>query len=121
MVVAENDRFVPLNTCYVVHIQKLIDAFALAAILNGPLATAWLNAIAEPARGGYRRYLGWTMAMLPVPSGWGRVRKVLSPLGERAMEGDIPSDSDLLDAALEAYRLRREKVQPLLDWGIACD
>ncbi|MFL5481247.1 MAG: Eco57I restriction-modification methylase domain-containing protein [Gemmatimonadaceae bacterium] len=46
MVVAENDRFVPLNTCYVVHIQKLIDAFALAAILNGPLATAWLNAIA---------------------------------------------------------------------------
>lgn len=121
MVVAENDRFVPLNTCYVVHIEKLVDAFALAAILNGPLATAWLNAIAEPARGGYRRYLGWTMAMLPVPSRWGRVRKVLSPLGERAMEGDAPSDSDLLDAALDAYRLRREKVQPLLDWGIACD
>jgi hypothetical protein len=61
------------------------------------------------------------MAMLPVPPRWGRVRKVLSPLGERAMEGEIPSDSDLLDAALDAYRLRRERVQPLLDWGIACD
>jgi hypothetical protein len=36
------------------------------------------------------------------------------------MDGDVPSDSDLLDAALDAYRLRREKVQPLLDWGIAC-
>jgi hypothetical protein len=121
MVIAENDRIVPLNTCYVVHIKKLVDAFALAAILNGPLATAWLNAIAEPARGGYRRYLGWTMAMLPVPPRWERVRKVLSPLGERAMEGEAPSDSDLLDAALDAYRLRRDKVQPLLDWGIACD
>jgi hypothetical protein len=121
MVVAENDRFVPLNTCYVVHIPKLVDAFALAAILNGPLATAWLNAIAEPARGGYRRYLGWTMAMLPITTRWARVRKVLAPLGERAMDGDIPSDGDLLDAALDAYSLRREKVQPLLDWGIACD
>ena len=121
MVIAENDRFVPLNTCYVVRIPKVVDAFALAAILNGPLATAWLNAIAEPARGGYRRYLGWTMAMLPVPTRWGRVREVLSPLAERAMEGDIPSDSDLLDAALDAYLLRREMVQPLLDWGIACD
>jgi hypothetical protein len=37
------------------------------------------------------------------------------------MEGNIPSDSDLLDGALDAYLLRREKVQPLLDWGIACD
>ena len=80
-----------------------------------------LNAIAEPARGGYRRYLGWTMAMLPITTRWGRVRKVLAPLGERAMAGDIPSDADLLDAALDAYCLPREKVQPLLDWGIACD
>ena len=120
IVVAENDRFVPLNTCYVVRIPKIRDAFALAAILNSPLAPAWLNAIAEPARGGYRRYLGWTMAMLPVPARWGRVRKLLSPLGERAMNGDVPSDDELLVAALEAYALPVEKVRPLLDWGIAC-
>ncbi|HKR08863.1 MAG TPA: hypothetical protein VJS39_06715, partial [Gemmatimonadaceae bacterium] len=120
IVVAENDRFVPLNTCYVVRIPKIRDAFALAAILNSPLAPAWLNAIAEPARGGYRRYLGWTMAMLPVPSRWGRVRKLLSPLGERAMQGDVPSDNELLEATLEAYALPLEKVRPLLDWGIAC-
>ena len=121
MVLAANERFVPLNTCYVVHIRRLDDACALAAILNGPLATAWLNAIAEPARGGYRRYLGWTMAMLPITTRWGRVRKVLSPLGERAMQGDIPSDGELLEASLEAYGLKLDKVQPLLDWGIACD
>jgi hypothetical protein len=120
IVVAENDRFVPLNTCYVVRIPKIRDAFALAAILNSPLAPAWLNAIAEPARGGYRRYLGWTMAMLPVPARWGRVRKVMAPLAERAMNGDIPSDDELLAAALDAYALPLEKVRPLLDWGIAC-
>lgn len=121
MVLPENERFVPLNTCYIVRINRLDDACALAAILNGPLATAWLNAIAEPARGGYRRYLGWTMAMLPVPPRWGRVRKVLAPLGERAMEGDLPTAGELLDASLEAFRIRLERVQPLLDWGIACD
>ncbi|HJP60423.1 MAG TPA: N-6 DNA methylase [Gemmatimonadaceae bacterium] len=120
IVVAENDKFVPLNTCYVVRIPQIRDAFALAAILNSPLAPAWLNAIAEPARGGYRRYLGWTMAMLPVPSRWGRVRKLLSPLGERAMNGDIPGEDELLAATLEAYALPIEKVRPLLDWGIAC-
>ncbi|HJP85664.1 MAG TPA: N-6 DNA methylase [Gemmatimonadaceae bacterium] len=121
MVLADRERFVPLNTCYVVHIERIADACALAAILNGPLATAWLNAIAEPARGGYRRYLGWTMAMLPIPARWGRVRKALAPLGERAMEGEVPSDAELLEAALYAYRLKLDKVQPLLDWGIACD
>ena len=121
MVLSENERFVPLNTCYVVQIPRAQDACALAAILNGPLATAWLNALAEPARGGYRRYLGWTMAMLPIPTRWGRVRKVLSPLGERAMQGDVPSEAELLEAALDAYMLKRDRVQPLLDWGIACD
>ncbi|HJQ10214.1 MAG TPA: N-6 DNA methylase [Gemmatimonadaceae bacterium] len=121
MVVPENDRFVPLNTCYVVHIRKIVDAFALAAILNGPLAAAWLNAIAEPARGGYRRYLGWTMAMLPITTRWGRVRKVLSPLAERAMQGDIPSDAELLEATLDAYHLHIDKVRPLLDWSLPCD
>jgi hypothetical protein len=121
MVLAENERFVPLNTCYVVRIRRLEDACALAAILNGPLAAAWLNAIAEPARGGYRRYLGWTMAMLPVPTRWRRVRRVLSPLGERALAGDEPSAAELLEASLDAFGLRLERVRPLLDWGIACD
>ena len=121
MVLAEGEKFVSLNTCYVVGIRRVDDACALAAILNGPLAAAWLNALAEPARGGYRRYLGWTMAMLPVPARWGRVRKVLSPVGERAMQGDIPSESELLEASLEAYALRQDKVQALLDWGIACN
>jgi hypothetical protein len=121
IVVGEGERFVALNTCYAVPCRKLGDAHALAAILNGPLAAAWLNAIAEPARGGYHRYLGWTTSLLPLPIRWNRTRKILAPLGERAMQGDIPSDDELLDAALDAYRLNREKVQPLLSWRIDCD
>ena len=77
IVVPEDERFVALNTCYVVSCRRLDDAHALAAILNGPLAAAWLNAIAEPARGGYRRYLGWTMSLLPLPTRWNRARKFL--------------------------------------------
>ena len=88
----------------------------LFALLSIPL-----NAIAEPARGGYHRYLGWTMALLPLPARWVRARKLLAPLGERAMHGDIPSDDELLEAALDAYRLRRDRVQPLLSWSLDCD
>jgi hypothetical protein len=37
------------------------------------------------------------------------------------MQGDVPSEAELLEAALDAYMLKRDRVQPLLDWGIACD
>jgi hypothetical protein len=121
IVIGEGERFVALNTCYVVRCRTIEDANALAAILNGPLAAAWLNAIAEPARGGYHRYLGWTMSLLPLPIRWNRTRRVMAPLGERAMQGDIPSDDELLDAALDAYHIKREKVQPLLSWSVNCD
>lgn len=121
VMIPEDDAVVALNTCYVVRCRRAEDAHALTAILNGPLAAAWLNAIAEPARGGYRRYLGWTMAMLPVPMRWNRARKILAPLGERAMEGDIPSDDDLLEAALGAYHVRRDKLHALLAWNVDGD
>jgi hypothetical protein len=117
VVVPQDDALVALNTCYVVRCRRMADGHALAALLNGPLAAAWLNAIAEPARGGYRRYLGWTMAMLPVPMRWNRARRILAPLGERAMDGDIPTDGELLEAALDAYHLRHDKVQELLSWN----
>ena len=121
IVVGTGERYVALNTCYVVRCRTLIDAHALAAIMNGPLAAAWLNAIAEPARGGYRRYLGWTIALLPIPIRWNRARKILAPLGERAMQGDIPAEDELLDAALKAYRVDPDKVRPLLSWSVDCD
>ena len=108
----------PLNTCYAVRCQDPADALALAAILNSALAAAWLAAIAEPARGGYRRYLGWTLSLLPLPRHWERARSTLVPLATRARDGAPVSDAELLDAVIRAYELRRGAVGALLDWSI---
>jgi len=114
-VLARGDATVPLNSCYVVRCDD-DDAFALAALLNGPLAGAWLAALAEPARGGYHRYLAWTVAMLPVPRDWDRARALLAPLGRRGTAGDAPSRDELLERSLAAYRVRASDVAPLVTW-----
>lgn len=114
MVTEAGDDLVPLNTCYVVRCPTLDDARALAVLLNGPLVAAWLDVIAEPARGGYRRYLGWTMALLPVPAEWTSARESLAALS--SAPGVPPSDAELLAASLSAYRLPRSDVEPLLAW-----
>ncbi|MGH7638706.1 MAG: Eco57I restriction-modification methylase domain-containing protein [Gemmatimonadaceae bacterium] len=108
-VLPPGDPTVPLNSCYVVRCSDESDAWALAALLNSPLSAAWLNAIAEPARGGYRRYLGWTVGLLPVPRDWERGRAVLAA----ARGGD---DAALLRAALHAYNLSVPSVAALLDF-----
>ena len=115
-VIAPGDALVPLNSCYVVACDGEDDAYALAALLNSPVAAAWLNALAEPARGGYRRYLGWTVALLPMPRDWERARALLAPLAVRATAGDAPDDEELLRAVARAYRLRPTDLEPLLAW-----
>jgi len=121
MAVEPGDGLVALNSCYVASCKTLIDAHALATLLNGPLAAAWLNTLAEPARGGYRRYLGWTMSLLPLPRDWARACEQLAPLGERAMRGDVPPQTEMLGAALSAYELGLGEMQPLLSWMSPCD
>jgi hypothetical protein len=121
MAVEAGDRIVPLNSCYVAECPTFADARALTALLNSPLAAAWLNVLAEPARGGYRRYLGWTMSLLPIPARWHLARRVLAPLCERAMSGDIPTDAELLEAALDAYEVSLEDIDPLLTWAPPSD
>jgi hypothetical protein len=121
IVLEAHESFVALNSCYVVSCATSSDAHALATLLNSSLAAAWLNSIAEPARGGYRRYLGWTMSLLPIPVDWDRTRSLLAPLGERAMHGDIPADDEILGAVLGAYELCLTDVQPLLSWADECD
>ena len=61
------------------------------------------------------------MSLLPIPKEWRRARDLLAPLGERATLGDVPSQSELLDAALSAYGLEVHDVQPLLSWMVPCD
>ncbi|HYC52407.1 MAG TPA: N-6 DNA methylase [Gemmatimonadaceae bacterium] len=108
-VLAAGDPTVPLNSCYVLRCHDERDAWAIATILNSPLSAAWLNAIAEPARGGYRRYLGWTVGLLPIPVDWPRARDILAD----AAGGD---DDALIEASVRAYGLKRLTVTPLLLW-----
>ena len=117
-VLMPGDPTVPLNTCYAARCPSVPDALALAAILNSALASAWLGVLAEPARGGYRRYLGWTLALFPLPADWERARETLAPLGELAAAGNAPSDPELLDAVTRAYGVRLSHVAALLDWSI---
>jgi hypothetical protein len=117
-VLLPGDTTVPLNTCYAARCPTVPDALALAAILNSALASAWLAILAEPARGGYRRYLGWTLSLFPLPASWERARDALAPIGQRAMAGNPPCDSELLDAVTHAYGLRASHVTALLDWSI---
>jgi hypothetical protein len=115
-VLPAGDDTVPLNTCYVARCPTMPDALALCTLLNSPLASAWLALLAEPARGGFNRYLGWTMALLPIPARWERAREALSAIGERAMRGELPSSDELLDASIAAYTLRRRDVEALVTW-----
>lgn len=75
-----------------------------------------VGAVAEPARGGYRRHFAWTMARLPVPDDWARAREILAPLGERALRGDPPGRAELMAAVLSTFRIRPQVVAPLIEW-----
>ena len=112
-VIPPGDPTVPMNSCYVVRCDDERDAWALAALLNSRLCAAWLNVIAEPARGGYRRYLGWTVGLLPVPTRWDRARSILAA----ARHTD---DRVLLAAVRDAYGLSPRDVRSLLEFA-GCD
>ncbi len=58
---------ISLNTVYQIAAASDEDAHFLAAVLNSTVARAYLKAIAERASGGYFRFLGWTVALLPFP------------------------------------------------------
>lgn len=116
-VLSAGDDRVALNSCYVARCRDETDAHAFAALLNGPLARAWLNALAEPARGGYRRYLGWTMSLLPIPTRWSDVRSQLASIGQRAAAGEHVSDAELLEASVASYGVSHDHVAPLVAWS----
>jgi hypothetical protein len=116
LVLDAGDRTVPLNTCYVLPTRDMVDALALAALLNSPVIDAWVAAVAEPARGGYRRHFAWTMARVPVPDDWARAREILAPLGEAGVRGVSPSAAELMQAVLDSFRVRARTVAPLVEW-----
>ncbi len=116
LVLHAGDRTVPLNSCYVLPCAELADARAIAALLNSRVAAAWLGVLAEPARGGYRRYMAWTVSLLPLPDDWAGARRLMAPLAERGERGEPPTDAELDAVVLRAYRVRPADAAPLLAW-----
>lgn len=116
-VLLPGDPTVPLNTCYVARAPSVRDGLALAALLNAPVIAAWLSILAEPARGGYHRYLGWTLATLPLPRDWTRARDALAPLACGATSGSLPSPDALDDAVLAAFDIPPHELSALVHWA----
>ncbi len=96
---------------YAARFDTLDDARAFAALLAAPPVAAWLATLAEPARGGYHRFLAWTVALLPVPRAWPAARALLAPLGPSAPPHALTA------AATAAYDLDPAALAPLLDWA----
>jgi len=115
-VLEPGDPTVAINTCYVASLPTLDDAFAFAALLNSAPAAAWLCGLAEPARGGYRRFLGWTLARFPIPSDWTSAVRILAPIGRAARDGVVPDAHTLALAVARAYGLRLSRLEPLMTW-----
>jgi hypothetical protein len=108
---------ISLNTVYQVSAASEEDAYLVAAVLNSTVARAYLKAIAERAAGGYFRYLGWTVALLPFPEkADAAVLKQLMQLSKRAhsaggLDADGQAELDQLVARL--YRLEPSELEEL--------
>jgi hypothetical protein len=117
VVLPPGDPTVPLNTCYVLRTSSIEDAFALNALLTSPVAAAWLDCIAEPARGGFRRFMGWTIASLPIPPDWLATRLPLAIAGRRIANGDHLDRDELTALVADAYGIPLQLLLPLLEWS----
>lgn len=118
-VLAPGDPTVPLNSCYVMRAANLDDAYALHTLLSSPIAAAWFHALAEPARGGFRRFMGWTVATLPLPARWLTLRASLAAFARQHPLGTPTSpEREVAHAQLvaDAYAIPLSTLRPLLRW-----
>jgi len=88
---------VPLNTCYVARAPDRMTALAVAAVFNSTWAHAAALALADEARGGYRRINARVTGRLPVPAH--AARASLAELAAAA-HGNRHVDQDQLDQAV---------------------
>jgi hypothetical protein len=87
---------VPLNTVYGIATRDAADSAALAAWLNSRWVTALARLVADPARGGFRRFNARVVGELPVPRSSAPVWAELAVRGSRREPAD-----DLVADALE--------------------
>jgi hypothetical protein len=81
-------EIVPLNTVYGVATRSAGDADALAALLNTSWCTALARLVADPARGGFRRFNARVVGALPLPRANAAAWSTLTQLGRRHEPAD---------------------------------
>ncbi len=92
-------ELVPLNTVYGIATRDRADAAALAALFNSCWLTALARLVADPARGGFRRFNARVVRGLPIPPGDAALWAELSRRGERCEPADdLVADAFQLDA-----------------------
>ncbi|MGE5801795.1 MAG: Eco57I restriction-modification methylase domain-containing protein [Gemmatimonadota bacterium] len=87
---------VPLNTVYGIVTRTAADAAALAALFNCRWHSALARLVADPARGGFRRFNARVIGGLPIPPNDSAVWPELANCGARCEPAD-----DLVADALE--------------------
>ena len=87
---------VPLNTVYGIVTRTAADAAALAALFNCRWHSALARLVADPARGGFRRFNARVIGGLPIPPNDSAVWPQLAHCGARCEPAD-----DLVAEALE--------------------
>ena len=93
-------ELVPLNTAYGIATRDAADAAALAALFNSRWLTALARLVADPARGGFRRFNAHVVRGLPIPRSGSPVWDELARRGERCEPADdLVADAFRLDGA----------------------
>ena len=96
---AREQKFVPLNTCYVVICRHPATALALTAWLNSTWSRAIARALADRASGGYARYNARSVGSVPMPAGVLRDVR-LAAITKRAAAGEeIQEELDEITAS----------------------
>ena len=91
---------VPLNTVYGIATRQAADAAALAALFNTRWLTALARLVADPARGGFRRFNARVIRGLPIPPSGSPVWEQLARHGSRCEPADdLIADTFELDLA----------------------
>ena len=91
---------VPLNTVYGIATRDAAEAAALAALFNSCWLTALARLVADPARGGFRRFNARVVRGLPVPAAGSAAWAELARRGQRCESADdLIADAFELDGA----------------------
>ena len=98
---------VPLNTVYGIATRDEADAAALSAWFNSRWLTALARLVADPARGGFRRFNAGVVRVLPVPPAGSPCWMALARRGRRREPAD-----DLVADVLELDQTDRRALAP---------